>query len=90
MTANPAIVTTTSGAWKKVATNVTSCRVFASVDSTARYLITFRLTGGAAPHVTTALPEALTVPVDGVLVQTDDAVDVYVYSYGAGSVLVHA
>jgi hypothetical protein len=86
---NPEIKTTTDAAWTKVATNVTEGRVYAT-NSKARYGITFRLTGGAAPHVVNDLPEALPVPVDGAEISCSDAVDVYVYAWGAGgSVLVH-
>ena len=85
--AAPAIVACTADTWKKVATNVTKCRIW-KLLTTSDYRMTYVLTGAAAPTGLTGAVRILTGAYHD-FPTASAAVDIYIYCPKvAGSVRV--
>ena len=80
--ADPVFEDINEGAWKKIATNVTSGMVRKVDTSPDKYLQTYRDTGGAAP---TLLTEGFPVFVesDSVPISSNIGIDVYLWAIGS-------
>lgn len=86
--ANPVATSIVKGAWRLVATNVTSGIIHKLDVSPSRYLQTYRLTGEAAP---TDINEGAILFENGSSesIESSDPIDVYVWAKDAdGSVRV--
>lgn len=79
--ANPQVIETTVDAWTKVATSVRVGFVWI-MDVTKTYLHTYRGTGQAAP---TSQGEGVELQVPGREINSQVAIDVYVYTTGDGN-----
>lgn len=87
--ANPAIVSCTANTWVKVATNVTSGKIYRLKKKTATYLQTYRLTGQAAPTTIEEGVEMFLPDNSPELISASAGIDVYVYCIGViGSIRV--
>ena len=78
--ANPQIVTITANSWVKVATNVTTGKVY-NAKTTVSYSQTYRDTGEAAPSNMDDAVRAFIV--NGVEeISASAGIDVYIYAHG--------
>lgn len=88
--ANPVFVNCPSGAWTKVATAISSGRIWRASTAPSKYLHTYRDTGGAAPTASSeGMPIFVDTEQDVEPVSASAPIDLYIFPIGgAGRVRV--
>lgn len=82
--ADPVFVNCPAGAWTKVATAITSGRIWRASTSPSKYLHTYRDTGGAAPTQSSeGMPIFVDTEQDVEPVSASAAIDLYIWPINA-------
>lgn len=78
--ANPILVDTPAGVWKKVASAVTSGNIYIVINSPTRFLFTYR--DADSTNIPTGVDEAALITGNHIPIKSSYPIDVYIQAQG--------